>query len=329
MKLERNRNLRKIVLAMAVAGYCAIPAIASAAWTSVTENTGNINGTVPWIQDTSTTPVDHHVSISAKRDGKKSTEQLAVGDEVTVLWVLADAEGDTDANNELTKATIKWLRNGQEISGVTGETYTLTSSDAGKNIGIKITPTTATGIPVVGAELTLMDITNGPGEDDGSDGSGSGDGGGSASDDIPAGPVIDNKVKVIIYKTNDTNQKNLLGTTDVLATNTSYSVILYSDADNDNKVDAGEDVTSQYDYRWRFTGTSTHNTEGGVVKDTWNNTALVTPATNTAAGTAFNSTSLNLGTDGVQGYGLSIDYQIIMTNATSLGEWYYQHTLLN
>lgn len=121
MKLERNRNLRKIVLAMAVAGYCAIPAIASAAWTSVTENTGNINGTVPWIQDTSTTPVDHHVSISAKRDGKKSTEQLAVGDEVTVLWVLADAEGDTDANNELTKATIKWLRNGQEISGVTAK----------------------------------------------------------------------------------------------------------------------------------------------------------------------------------------------------------------
>ncbi|WP_252365708.1 SinI family autotransporter-associated protein [Escherichia coli] len=228
MKLESNRNLRKVVLALAVAGYCAIPAIASAAWTTVTESTGAINGTVPWIQDTSATPVDHHVSISAKRGGSKSTAQLAVGDEVTVHWGLADAEGDTDANDASTKATIKWLRNGQEISGAEGETYTLTSADAGKKIGIKITPTTATGIPAVGAELTLADITNGPGDNDGSggsdgtgDGSGSGDGGGSASDDIPAGPVVDNNVKVVIYKTDDTNKKNLLGTTDILATNTS------------------------------------------------------------------------------------------------------------
>lgn len=317
MKLESNRNLRKVVLALAVAGYCAIPAIASAAWTTVTESTGAINGTVPWIQDTSATPVDHHVSISAKRGGSKSTAQLAVGDEVTVHWGLADAEGDTDANDASTKATIKWLRNGQEISGAEGETYTLTSADAGKKIGIKITPTIATGIPAVGAELTLADITNGPGDNDGSggsdgtgDGSGSGDGGGSASDDIPAGPVVDNNVKVVIYKTDDTNKKKLLGTTDILATKTSYSVILYSDANNNNKVDTGEDVTSQYDYRWRFSGTSAHGTAGGVVKDTWNNTALVIPATNSEAGTAFNSSSLTLGDDGVQGYSLSIDYQI-------------------
>lgn len=117
----------------------------------------------------------------------------------------------------------------------------------------------------MGAELTLADITNGPGDNDGSGGSdgtgdGSGDGGGSASDDIPAGPVVDNNVKVVIYKTDDTNKKNLLGTTDILATNTSYSVILYSDANNNNKVDTGEDVTSQYDYRWRFSGTSAHGT---------------------------------------------------------------------
>ena len=49
---------------------------------------------------------------------------------------------------------------------------------------------------------------------------------------------------------------------------------------------------------------------GGIVNASYNNSDLVIPLTNAEAKAAFdNADGVTLGNDGVQGYGLSIDYQ--------------------
>ncbi|MWO89222.1 hypothetical protein GQM97_24570, partial [Escherichia coli] len=105
---------------------------------------------------------------------------------------------------------------------------------------------------------------------------------------------------------------NLLGTSTKIDVNSTYKVLLWSDKNGDGQYTSDENVTADYNYRWKFTGTSAQlHTEGGIVKDTYNNQDLVIPVTNTEAKTNFDNASggLTIGADGVQGYGLSIDYQ--------------------
>lgn len=53
MQLVLKRRLTKVALALAVAGYCAVPAVAAngnlkaGQWQSATESTGTIQGTIP------------------------------------------------------------------------------------------------------------------------------------------------------------------------------------------------------------------------------------------------------------------------------------------
>lgn len=55
MQATVKRRLTKVALALVVAGYCAAPAVAangnlkSGQWQIVSEQTGTIQGTVPWI----------------------------------------------------------------------------------------------------------------------------------------------------------------------------------------------------------------------------------------------------------------------------------------
>ncbi|MEO3991744.1 SinI family autotransporter-associated protein [Pseudocitrobacter cyperus] len=329
MKQETKRGLTKIALALMLAGYCAVPAalaanesggnLRSGQWTSITETTGTLQGTVPWINRSSTETAvgdKDHVTVTIDRGTRSpvtsdSDKQFHIGDTVTVNWSVGDTEGDADngANNtgtlnDLTKATIIWTRSDSqdgtpvEIGGSEGKTsYTITDADADKYIGIKITPTTSTGDPNVGTQIILKDLSTNAG-------------GGSDSDDIPEGPVVDNKLNVVIYK--EGTQTNLLGTSTKIDVNTTYKVLLWSDKNGNDTYDAGEDVTANYNYRWKFTGTSAQlHTAGGIVNSSFNNNDLVIPQTNAEAKTAFDNASgnLTLGADGVQGYGLTIDYQ--------------------
>lgn len=162
---------------------------------------------------------------------------------------------------------------------------------------MKITPTTTTGDPNVAEQLILLDLSTNAG-------------GGSDNDDIPEGPVFDDAVKVVIHEQGVNT--NLLGKETKLKTNTTYQVMLWKDKNSNGSYDTGEEVTSQYNYRWRFTGTSLQlRTNGGIVNPSYNNSDLVIPVTNAEAKTAFDYSEggLTLGADGVQGYGLSIDYQ--------------------
>ncbi len=239
---------------------------------------------------------------AASTEGDK---QFHVGDKVTVNWAIGDTEGDLDTGNTATKGTLQWMSysdqsgsDPKEIGTKGSDTYQIQAEDADRYIGLQITPTTTTGDPAVAEVLMLNDLSSDAG-------------GGSDSDDIPEGPVYDSAVHVVIYESG--TQANLLGKETKLKTDTTYKVLLWKDKNGDDKYTADEAVTDQYDYRWKFTGNSAIAGTGapGIVNESWNNKDLVIPATNAEAKTAFEGAAggVTVGTDGVQGFGLSIDYK--------------------
>lgn len=296
MQATVKRRLTKVALALVVAGYCAAPAVAangnlkSGQWQIVSEQTGTIQGSVPWITRAADKTADtdkDHVTVTIDRGERKivteGDKQFHVGDKVTVNWAIGDTEGDLDTDNAATKLTVQWMRysdqngsNPEEIGTKGSDTYEIQAGDADHYIGIKITLTTTTGDPAVAAELLLKDLSTDAG-------------GGADGDDIPEGPVVDENVHVVIYESGSTT--NLLGTSTPLKTNTTYKVLLWKDKEGGTagKYDTGEEVTSQYDYRWKFVGTSkiAGTGTGGIVNESWNDKDLVIPVTNAEAKTAF------------------------------------------
>ncbi|APV87707.1 hypothetical protein EXA76_13655 [Salmonella enterica subsp. enterica serovar Stanleyville] len=317
MQITVKRRLTKVALALVVAGYCAAPAVAangnlkSGQWQIVSEQTGTIQGTVPWITRAADKTADtdkDHVTVTIDRGERtvvtEGDKQFHIGDTVTISWAIGDTEGDLDADNTATKATVKWVsysdQNGSDPKDLgTGDSYKIQAADADRYIGVKITPTTTTGDPAVATELLLKDLSTDAG-------------GGADGDDIPEGPVVDENVHVVIHE-KDSNTNLLKNTGTTLKTNTTYQVLLWSDKNGNGTYDTGEDVTSQYDYRWKFVGTSkiAGTGTGGIVKETYNNSDLVIPVTNAEAKTAFEGADggVIVGSDGVQGFGLSIDYK--------------------
>ncbi len=128
-------------------------------------------------------------------------------------------------------------------------------------------------------------------------------GGGSDDDEIPEGPVVDENVHVVIHE-KDSNTNLLKNTGTTLKTNTTYQVLLWSDKNGNGTYDAGENVTDQYDYRWKFVGTSkiAGTGTGGIVNESWNDKDLVIPVTNVEAKAAFEGAEggVTVGSDGVE-----------------------------
>lgn len=254
MQATVKRRLTKVALALVVAGYCAAPAVAangnlkSGQWQIVSEQTGTIQGTVPWITRAADKTADtdkDHVTVTIDRGDRtvvtEGDKQFHVGDKVTVNWAIGDTEGDLDTDNAATKLTVQWMRysdqngsNPEEIGTKGSNTYEIQAGDADHYIGIKITPTTTTGDPAVATELLLKDLSTNTG-------------GGADDDDIPEGPVVDENVHVVIHE-KDSNTNLLKNTGTKLKTNTTYQVLLWSDKNGNGTYDAGENVTDQYDY---------------------------------------------------------------------------------
>lgn len=250
MQATVKRRLTKVALALVVAGYCAAPAVAangnlkSGQWQIVSEQTGTIQGTVPWITRAADKTADtdkDHVTVTIDRGDRtvvtEGDKQFHVGDKVTVNWAIGDTEGDLDTDNAATKLTVQWMRysdqngsNPEEIGTKGSNTYEIQAGDADHYIGIKITPTTTTGDPAVATELLLKDLSTNTG-------------GGADDDDIPEGPVVDENVHVVIHE-KDSNTNLLKNTGTKLKTNTTYQVLLWSDKNGNGTYDAGENVTS-------------------------------------------------------------------------------------
>lgn len=187
MQATVKRRLTKVALALVVAGYCAAPAVAangnlkSGQWQIVSEQTGTIQGTVPWITRAADKTADtdkDHVTVTIDRGDRtvvtEGDKQFHVGDKVTVNWAIGDTEGDLDTDNAATKLTVQWMRysdqngsNPEEIGTKGSNTYEIQAGDADHYIGIKITPTTTTGDPAVATELLLKDLSTNTGGGDG------------------------------------------------------------------------------------------------------------------------------------------------------------------
>lgn len=73
----------------------------SGQWQIVSEQTGTIQGTVPWITRAADKTADtdkDHVTVTIDRGDRKivteGDKQFHVGDKVTVNWAIGDTEGD-------------------------------------------------------------------------------------------------------------------------------------------------------------------------------------------------------------------------------------------
>ncbi|MFP5765118.1 SinI family autotransporter-associated protein, partial [Salmonella sp. 741265075_HBA] len=143
MQATVKRRLTKVALALVVAGYCSAPAVAangnlkSGQWQIVSEQTGTIQGTVPWITRAADKTADtdkDHVTVTIDRGDRtvvtEGDKQFHVGDKVTVNWAIGDKEGDLDTDNAATKLTVQWMRysdqngsNPEEIGTKGSDTY--------------------------------------------------------------------------------------------------------------------------------------------------------------------------------------------------------------
>lgn len=95
-----------------------------------------------------------------------------------------------------------------------------------------------------------------------------------------------------------------------------YEFKIAYDSNNNGQWDATDRETvsdtnltpliSLVDYKWVFDGATPDGTKGGYAMSSTNNNAISIPETNVQASQVFT----NAGTDGVQGYGLKVDYQL-------------------
>lgn len=278
------KQFNKTVLAtMLLAG------ISPAAFATMTQSAGQIIGTVPIIK-ASAGAADHSVAFS-NNHASGSITGMSPGDKISLDYILADAEGDADKSD----LTIKWFTTTDGVGadrkdlGVGIKDYIIQAADAGRYIGAEITEETATGIPTKGQTLIITDISNN-----------------DNADNIPDGPVVGGTVATSIVDS-AAPTVNLIGAANSeLKVGHTYQFNIWYDVNNNGIKDANElDASDNYTYKWVLDGTSaTRHTPGGYAVSTTDNKDLTIPATNVEAKNIFASADL----DGVQGYGLKVDY---------------------
>lgn len=283
MKMKR---FNKTLIASVLFAGCAH--IASA---EITESAGQLIGTVPVLKGKDAAATDHSVSFSNGHESGSATA-MSPGDKITLSYVLTDKEGDIDSST----STIKWFTStdGQgankiELKNDGKETYTITPEDAGRYLGAEITEQTSTGIPNKGQTITINDISVN-----------------NKTDNIPDGPIVGGNIGVMIVDS-AAPTVNLIGKANSqLLVGHTYQFKIWYDANNNGVMDADElDASSNYNYKWVFDGTSaTTGTAGGYAVSSTDNKDLSIPETNANAKSIFASA----GADGVQGYGLKVDY---------------------
>ena len=115
-------------------------------------------------------------------------------------------------------------------------------------------------------------------------------------------------LNAFIYRVGAEKPVNLIGNEkQPLPLNNSYRFVLWRDANKDGVFQQSEKLTdeemNQYDYQWEFTGQSVHGETGAQANTS--NEDIVIPATNSEAAEKFSAQA----GDGVQGYGLQVNYK--------------------
>ncbi|HCT5722760.1 TPA: intimin-like inverse autotransporter SinH [Escherichia coli] len=113
-------------------------------------------------------------------------------------------------------------------------------------------------------------------------------------------------LNAFIYRVGAAKSVNLIGNKEPLPLNSRYRFVLWRDANKDGVFQLSEKLTDeemkQYDYQWEFTGHSVNGNTGAQANTT--NVDIEIPATNKEAAAKFSAQV----TDGVQGYGLQVNY---------------------
>lgn len=299
MHRTKTFTLKKLALALAIAGYTM-----GSAYAVLTAPTGTIQGRAP-VLSAITNSAEHAVDF-AYSGGLK----LMVGETISMTYIYQDQDGDLDATGSSTHIT--WFstpdggttrntistgvthNSATSVGGAGGSSLVIPVSAVGEVIGVEIVEYSASGDPISGETITVLDTSVG--------------GGGTGV--TPPGPVLPNLTSVVpgIYAASDTSfATNLIGTATTLNVGDSYVFKLWLDADGDGQPDGTapvDDHTGDFTYNWRLVGTSaTDNVTapaGGI--DTTVTDANFTVPTNTTG------KLLTTSDDGVQGFNLAVDY---------------------
>ncbi|MDA5483356.1 SinI family autotransporter-associated protein [Yersinia intermedia] len=290
MKTTKTFTLKKIALALAIAGFTM-----TSAYAIMTPGTGSIQGVAPILKSVAG-GTDHSVKLAATQ---AVAGKLSTGDAITLSYVYTDADGDGDASN--THVTWSYFKGSTwtDVSAVNtpsatvdGEgtsVMTLPSVSVGATkIKVVIQEYSASGDPMPGEIITIGDISETTPEN---------------PNPTDPGPVIPgNDVVPAIYASDDTGfTTNLIGATTKLDVGKSYVFKLWSD------VAKTTDLTPDVNYNWRLVGASADTVPvsapaGGFVTSVSDGNFTV------PVNTAANGTPLTGAASGAQGYNLAVDY---------------------
>lgn len=94
-----------------------------------------------------------------------SNGNFAVGDQLSVAWTFDDPDGDAQDLMAI-RGTIQWYSDDDAVGTKGLDRYTITASDIGKTITVRLTPMTsaATSDPYMGSEIASNEVntTEGP-----------------------------------------------------------------------------------------------------------------------------------------------------------------------
>lgn len=296
MKKTKTFTLKKVALALAIAGFTM-----TSAYAALTGQTGTIQGTIPVLKAAGGGV--HSVDFKA---ATATAGELKTGDTITMTYKYTDADGDADDST----TTVQWFyvpeagtgapvaitASSANSAGLTDGTQSGSSAiiipgaATGSIIKAIITEQSVTGDLRTGHVITYNDVAKegtygvGPGGETG--------GGTDGTTDVPNKP-IEPGVGTTAWIVDDAAPTvNLIGSTDKLKVGHNYSFKL---------MDGTSDITNTVNYKWKLNGTSA--TEGKAAPATFFNTNGSWLAPTNTAGMAISGSI-----DGVQGYSLIVDY---------------------
>ncbi|GKX52786.1 SinI family autotransporter-associated protein [Budvicia aquatica] len=299
MKKNNTFTLKKLVLALALAGYTM-----SSAYAVLTQPTGTIQGTAPVLSAASNS-AQHAVDFSGTY---AVAGALSSGDTIVMTYGYTDADGDGDDSSANTRVTwaytpagggadVAIVSTGVNATGGSPGTSTITLPSGA--IGATVIKATiqeysASGDPIFGQTITIADtsLTTLPG------------GGGGGGTPTNPGPVLpgSNVTPGIYLSTDVAFANNLIGSVAKLDVGQTYVFKLW-----DSAAVGTTDLTATVpNYNWRLVGTSatdsiTAPTTGFITSVTGSNFTI-------PVNTAADGTPLTGSADGAQGFSLAVDY---------------------
>ncbi|PHI28797.1 SinI family autotransporter-associated protein [Budvicia aquatica] len=290
MKKNNTFTLKKLVLALALAGYTM-----SSAYAVMTSPTGTIQGAAPVLSALSNSAVNavdfSHVAQTAG--------VMTSGDTITMTYSYGDTDGDAD--DSTAHVTWYYTKGGVDTAIVGGIVNTPAATIGGTGTSVLTVPAaaigatairvevqeySASGDPISGTTINIADVSNG---------------GGGTGPNPPVGPVVpgSNVTPGIYLSTDVAFANNLIGSATNLAVGQTYVFKLW-----DSAAVGTTDLTATVPgYTWHLVGTSATDNITGDFTTSVSGSNFTIPVNSAADGTPLTGSA-----DGAQGFSLAVDY---------------------